>query len=202
MSEQVLLPNGEEADVVLSNSIALRGIASDPNMDLKGGEAPQMYFDKFSRIQPVYIVGALSGVLPSSSSSTVVNRTTQSDVKVINLASGKNYGTALAVPSGATGIIAGFVCTAFTAGGPGNNLTLQWEGSDDGVNFGTSDALDQTQIACTAVGDGATTWPAATAGTTSSTSPARRALPPYVRACIVSNSALNNLTGRLWVSVN
>lgn len=199
MSEQVLLPNGEEADVVLANSINLRSIGSDANIDAKGGESAQMYFDKFSRIQPVYIVGALAGILPSSPAATVVTRTTQSDTVTAIGAGAGDVGTAVLVPDGATSVIAGFVTTAFTVAPAAS--TVGWQGSPDGVNW-TADRYDFINYTLGSATDGFSTWPnqPALATLSSAANPGRRALPKYVRA-VFAEGVGNTFTGKLWITV-
>lgn len=102
MSESVILPNGEEAEIIESRSILSRGIASDPNIDAKGGETPSFYLDKFSKIQPVFIMGALPGVFSSSSSSSMVTRTYGLDSDKVCASGAWTFGTFIKVPDGAT----------------------------------------------------------------------------------------------------
>lgn len=197
MSELVTLPNGEEAEVIESRSLAGRTIANDSNIELKGGEGPALYFNKYASIQPVYIVGALPNVLAADSPTPVVPRTTVSDIKTVAGIS-TQYGTTLTVPDGADKILVGFAMSAFTAAA--GQSRVWWEASDDGVNWTISDDNDYSTFTPSATVNGASSWKSAT--NTTANSPGRRGLPKYVRAVLNCGDAGSSYEGRLWVTVS
>lgn len=197
MSETVTLPNGEEAEIIESRSLVGTTIALDPNIELKGGEGPGLYFNKYSAILPVYIVGALPNVLAAASPTPVVPRTTVSDIKTVAGVS-TQYGTVLTVPDGADKILVGFAMTSFTAAA--GQSRVWWEASDDGVNWTVSDDNDYSTFTPSATVNGASSWKSAV--NTTANSPGRRGLPKYVRAVLNCGDAASNYVGRLWLTVS
>lgn len=202
MSESVILPNGEEAEIIESRSILSRGIASDPNIDAKGGESPSFYLDKFSKIQPVYIIGALPGVLSSSSSSSMVTRTYGLDSDKVCAAGAWTFGTFIEVPDGATKVSI-MVKRKDNNGAVVNYSTYGLDGSLDGVtgfltatspaNNGLVNGLrDKTLTPPTQYFPEWITHPSPNLGAANYPVPALNqtmALPPWVRVALYNNDA-------------
>lgn len=214
MSDQVELFNGEDAEVIMANSILLRSIGSDANIDAKGGESPAMYFDKFSRIQPVYIVGALPGVLSSSSSSAVVARTFQLDSAQACLPLAWKFGAWMKVPDGATKVS---VMVKRTDAGVGTSFAYYGiDGSTDGVTgFLTASAPGNNGFVCgirdKTINPPTQNYPEwhthpnpnlGAAGNPVSALNNIFALPPYVRVAVWNPDAIVTFTFDMFVVVS
>lgn len=170
------------------------------DLQMKGGEGPNLWFPKDAFILPVYIVGADSSVsLSTTAPSVAVVRTSQADTHVVAGVANK-YGTAMRVPDGADKIIVQVVCSAFTGSLAADQIG--WQGSDDGVNFTPSGAAvnDSFNWTPAAVGDADDTW--TTNPTQVDTMVVSRGLPRWVRACFISNNAANNFSVVCTVTVS
>lgn len=132
MSESIILPNGEAVNALWAESILLRSIGQDPSIEIKGGESPRMFMEHQARIQPVYIVGAIDGVLNPSSSSSVVARTYSMDYAKVCAASSWTFGAWIEVPDGATKV--SIMIQRQDGGGGTASIVYGLDGSIDGVN--------------------------------------------------------------------